>query len=99
MRLLYSMLLRAADSQKLSEIQTQLQASPTLLPNLITSPANIHVCMWVCVSRVCAYYMYTDIELSFPKQFSNVLRIALLKHISRHFLWTGAELVRDDGEI
>lgn len=42
-----------------------------------------------------AYYMYTDIELSFPKQFSNVLRIALLKHISLHFLWTRAELVRD----
>lgn len=77
MRLLYSLLLRAANSQRLSEIQTQLQASPTLLPNLITSPANIHACAWVYASRVCAYYMYTDIELSFPKQFSNVLRIEL----------------------
>ena len=38
--------------------------------------------MWVCASRVCAYYMYTDIELSFPKQFSNVLRIELVTSLA-----------------
>lgn len=60
MRVSYYLLSKADGLQKLSEIQTQPQPSPTTLTNLIVLPASIHVFGCVCVHSVyaCRYITF-----------------------------------------